>query len=147
MDVKQVKRITDEFAVSGALAAEEFADIAAQGFKSIISNLPDGESRAHPSSAEAAALAERAGLQYRHLPVTKFELFGDTFVSAMEKALAELPGPILAHCMSGQRSIVAWAAAMTRHEPVDQVLATLKAAGIDLAPLRDELAAQSARRT
>jgi uncharacterized protein (TIGR01244 family) len=141
--MKQVKRITDDFAVSGALAAEDFADIATQGFKSVISNLPDGESRAHPSSAEAAALAERAGLDYRHLPVTKFELFSDAFVSAMDKALAELPGPILAHCMSGQRSVVAWAAAMARHESVDQVLATLKATGINLEPLRDELTAQA----
>jgi sulfide:quinone oxidoreductase len=144
--MKQVKRITDGFAVSGALTAEDFANVAAQGFKAVISNLPDGESRAHPSSAEAAALAESAGLEYRHLPVTKFELFSDAFVSAMGKALAELPGPILAHCMSGQRSIVAWAAATARHEPVDQVLATLKAVGIDLAPLREELAAQNAGR-
>ena len=90
-------------------------------------------------------MAERAGLQYRHLPVTKFELFSDRFVAGMDKALAELPGPILAHCLSGQRSIVAWAAATARHEPADQVLATLKAAGIDLAPLRDELEAQHAK--
>src|SRR6185436_3050354 len=109
--MKQVKHITDEFAVSGALAPEDFAEVAARGFKSVISNLPDGEFKAHPASREAAAMAERAGLEFRHLPVTKFELFSDRFVADMYKALAELPGPILAHCLSGQRSIVAWAAA------------------------------------
>ena len=144
--MQNVKHITDTFAVTGALAAEDFAQAAAMGFKSVLSNLPDGESRAHPSSAEAAALAKRAGLHYRHLPVTKLELFSDRFVADMEKALAELPGPILAHCLSGQRSLVAWAAAAARHQPVDQVLARLKAAGFNLEPLRDELAAQSAAR-
>ena len=37
------------------------------------------------------------------------------------------------------------AAATARHEPVDQVLATLKAAGIDLEPLCEQLEAQSAK--
>jgi sulfide:quinone oxidoreductase len=140
--MKQVKHITETFAVSGALAPEDFADIAAMGFKSVISNLPDGESAVYPASREAAARAQRAGLHYRHLPVTKFQLFSDRFVADMDNALCELPGPTLAHCLSGQRSIIAWAAATARHQPVDQVLAQSKAAGIDLEPLRDELEAQ-----
>jgi uncharacterized protein (TIGR01244 family) len=143
--MKQVRPITDTFAVAGALAPEDFAEVAAMGFKSVISNLPDGESRAHPTASEAAAMAERAGLEFRHLPVTKFELFSDRFVADMANALAELPGPILAHCLSGQRSIVAWAAATARHEPADQLLARLKAAGIDLEPLRGELEAQAGK--
>ncbi len=141
--MKPVKHITDAFAVSGALAPEDFAEIFAMGFKSVISNLPDGETAAYPASGEAAALAELAGLQYRHLPVTKAELFSERFVSDMDEALRKLPAPVLAHCASGQRSVIAWAAAMARHEPVDQVLTKLKAAGIDLEPLREELAAQS----
>ena len=43
--MKQVKHITDGFAVSGALTPDDFAELAAMGFKSVISNLPDGESQ------------------------------------------------------------------------------------------------------
>jgi sulfide:quinone oxidoreductase len=140
--MKQVRHITDGFAVAGALAPEDFAEAAAMGFRSVLSNLPDGESRAHPPAREAAALAEREGLAFRHLPVTKAGLFEDGFVAGMASALRELPGPVLAHCLSGQRSLIGWAAATARHAPVDEVLATLKAAGIDLEPLREELEAQ-----
>ena len=141
--MKPVRHITDAFAVSGALSPEDFASIAAMGFKSVISNLPDGETRASPAGREAADIARQSGLEYRHIPVTKFELFTDRFVTAMDSALHELPAPILAHCLSGQRSVVAWAVASARHQPVDDVLASLKAVGFDLEPLRDELIAQS----
>jgi sulfide:quinone oxidoreductase len=54
-------------------------------------------------------------------------------------ALTELPGPVLAHCASGLRSAVAWAAAAARGQSVDLVLERLAAAGFNFEPLRDEL--------
>ena len=39
------------------------------GFRSIVSNLPDGESAAHLTSQQEAQLAAEAGLSFRHIPV------------------------------------------------------------------------------
>jgi hypothetical protein len=46
---------------------------------------------------------------------------------------------VLAHCASGLRSAVAWAAAAARAQSVDAVLAKLAAAGFNLEGARQEL--------
>jgi uncharacterized protein (TIGR01244 family) len=137
--MNKVTQITSHFAVTGALQPADFAGIAAAGFKSVLSNLPDGESPAYPTSAQEAELAARAGLGFRHIPTTKADLFTNRVVDGIGDALRELPGPVLAHCASGMRSAVAWATAAARTQPVDRVIETLKAAGFNLDAIRDEL--------
>ena len=140
--MKPITHITAEFAVSGALSPDDFPSIAAMGFRSVISNLPDGESQAHPTRDEAALLERQSGLEYRHIPAIKFDIFSYRVVAGLDDAVRELPRPILAHCMSGQRSAIVWAAAAARRQPADRVLASLKAAGFDLGMIRDDLSAQ-----
>ena len=137
--MKKIVHITPQFAVTGALQPENFAEAAALGFKSILSNLPDGESPAHPTSLQEAQHASDAGLGFRHIPVTKAEVFSERVVGGTAQALGELEGPVLAHCASGLRSAVAWAAAAARAQSVDAVLAKLAAAGFNLEGARQEL--------
>jgi uncharacterized protein (TIGR01244 family) len=137
--MNRVVRITPHFAVTGAMQPADFAEAAAQGFRAIVSNLPDGELATHATSEQEAKLAAAAGLGYRHIPVTKAEAFSERVVGGTARALAELEGPVLAHCASGARSAVAWAAAASRGQSVDAVLAKLAAAGFNLAGLRHEL--------
>ena len=54
-------------------------------------------------------------------------------------ALGELDGPVLAHCASGLRSAIAWAAAASRGQPVDACCRSSPRAGLDLEGLRHEL--------
>lgn len=136
--MNRIVRITPQFAVTGALHPGDFAEAAALGFKSIISNLPDGEQPRRPTSGQSAELAAEAGLGFRHIPVTKADVFSERVVGGTAEALTELDGPVLAHCASGLRSAVAWAAAASRGQPVDAVLARLAAAGFDLEGLRGE---------
>jgi uncharacterized protein (TIGR01244 family) len=140
--MNRIVQITPHFAVTGALQPDDIARVAALGFKSIVSNLPDGESQVHPTSRREAELAAAAGLGFRHIPVTKAEAFSDRVVDGMTEALRELEGPVLAHCASGLRSAIAWAAAAARSQPVDAVLAKLAAAGFNLKPLRADLEEQ-----
>jgi len=142
-EMKRITHITPHFAVSSVLSPDDFPSIAAMGFRSVISNLPDGESEAHPSSHEAAALARQAGLEYRHVPVVKTDIFSEHIVQGLDGALRELPVPVLAHCASGLRSAIAWAAVAVRSQSADCVLAKLKAAGFDLEIIRDDLNAWS----
>jgi sulfide:quinone oxidoreductase len=138
--------LTPTFAVAPALSAEDIADAARLGFKAILSNLPDGEDESLLSARAEAATAWRAGLKFRHVPAPKHDIFTDEVVEAMADAVAGLEGPVLAHCKSGQRSAIVWAAASARSQTVDCVLDALQAAGFDFAFLRDELEAQADRK-
>lgn len=75
------------------------------------------------------------------MPTTKADLFTNRVVDGVGAALRDLPGPVLAHCASGQRSAVAWGAAASRLQPADAVLARLGAAGLNLDAVREEFEA------
>jgi sulfide:quinone oxidoreductase len=142
----KIVRITPHFAVTGSMRPEDFAAAAALGFKSVVSNRPDGETSAYPSSREEAELAAQAGIGFRHIPATKFDVLSDRVVEDTADALTTLPGPVLAHCASGLRSAMAWAAAAARSQPADCVLRALKGAGFDLEPIREDLEGQRGRK-
>lgn len=138
--------ITPTFAVAPALSPADLEALAARGVRAVISNRPDGEEEGQLSGRHEAVHAWRQGLAFRHIPVGKHELFEDHTVEAMAEALAGLDGPVVAHCKSGLRSVILWAAASARSEPVDCVIAAARHAGYDISFLRDELAAQADRR-
>jgi sulfide:quinone oxidoreductase len=138
--------ITPTFAVTDMPSPIDFARFAKLGFKAVISNRPDHEEDGQLTGRGEAVLAWREGLGFRHIPAAKHEVFTDPVVEAMADALATLEGPVLAHCKSGLRSAIVWAAASARSQPVDCVLAALRKAGFDLDFLRDDLEAQADRK-
>ncbi len=140
--MNRIVTINPHFAVTGALQPADFAAAAALGFRSVISNLPDGEQPTYPTSQQEAQLAAEAGLGFRYIPVTKANAFSEDVVGATMHALGSLAAPVLAHCSAGVRSAVVWAAAAARGQPVDAVLAKLAAVGLNLEGLRHELEAQ-----
>jgi sulfide:quinone oxidoreductase len=144
--MERIVALTPRFAVTSALSAADFAEAVRLGFKAIVSNRPDGEEPGQLTARQEAALAWRAGLKFRHVPAGKHDVFTDDVVEGMAAALADLEGPVLAHCKSGTRSAIVWAAASARSQPVDCVLDTLRAAGHEMDFLRDDLEAQADRR-
>jgi sulfide:quinone oxidoreductase len=138
--MNKIIQISPQFAVTGALAPGDLAAAARGGFKAVISNLPDGELLSSPVSTHERTLARRAGLGFCHLPVAKGEMAWTRMAEQMLAALRRLPAPVLAHCSSGQRSALAWAAAAAACHRVDDVLGALSAAGFNVFPLREELA-------
>jgi sulfide:quinone oxidoreductase len=139
-----IKPLTDTLSVSPQIAPGELAALAAQGFRSVINNRPDGEEPAQPGSDAMAQAAQAAGLAYRYIPVVPGQL-QDEQVAAFADALATLPGPTLAFCRTGTRSATLWALQAARQQPVDAVLARTAAAGYDLSPLAPRLAAMQER--
>ena len=144
--MKNIVYITPNFAVTGMPAAEDFETLAALGFKSVISNRPDHEENGQLTGRNEAVLAWRAGLRFLHIPAAKHDLFTDAAVEPMADALNSLEGPIVAHCQTGLRSAILWAAASARSDTVDCVLAALRQAGFALDFLRDDLEAQADRK-
>jgi len=101
-----IRKVTDDFSVAPQIAPGDMAEAARLGFKLVINNRPDGESPGQPTSAEMAAAAKAAGLDYVHVPVVGGP--GPAQVQAVAHAIAEAKGPVLAFCRSGTRSIVTW---------------------------------------
>jgi uncharacterized protein (TIGR01244 family) len=109
----QIRQLTDDFAVTGQLVAEDIPAIAAQGFKTLINNRPDGEAgSAQPPGQAIEEAARAAGLAYVYLPVISGRLTPADAV-AMKQALATAPGPVLAFCRSGARSANLYAMAQS----------------------------------
>jgi uncharacterized protein (TIGR01244 family) len=100
----QIACHTEQFGTLGQIMPEDVAEIARQGYKSIINNRPDGEGGAtQPLNAEVEAAAKALGLNYAYLPVVSGQI---TLEQAQEMArlLSTMPAPVLAFCRSGARS-------------------------------------------
>ena len=101
------KSITPDFSVSGQLTTEDLHHAAAQGFKSVICNRPDGEEAGQPSAAAIQKEAEVLGLSFTYIPAVSGAVTDDD-AAKMKAALAQMPSPILAYCRSGARSTKLW---------------------------------------
>lgn len=138
--------ITPTFAVTSALAPTDFAEVRRLGFCSVISNRPGEEDAGQAAGHIEAAHAWRAGLGFQHVPAGRPGVITDAAVEGMADALERLDGPVLAHCSTGLRSAILWAAASARSHPVDCVLTTLHRAGFELDFLREDLLLQAGRK-
>ena len=96
------KKLDESVSVSPQISTDDLPAIAAQGFKSIICNRPDGESADQTPYAMIETAARKAGLPFRNIPVVSGAITMDDVV-AMKQAIAELPKPIYAYCRSGAR--------------------------------------------
>ena len=140
----QIRRLTPDLSVSEQILPTDVPALQQAGFRSIVCHRPDGEGGAEqPSFAQIAAAAEQAGLQARHQPVVSGKVSGADG-DAFAQLLGELPGPVFAYCRTGTRSTMLWALANAAAQPAEQLLATARTAGYDLAALEPLLRARHA---
>jgi uncharacterized protein (TIGR01244 family) len=99
----EYRQISHDYAVAGQITPGQVAEIKAAGYKSVICNRPDNEQPGQPSAAEIKAAVEKAGLEFRHIPVISGQITQDD-VKKTAEALGELEGPVFAYCRSGARS-------------------------------------------
>lgn len=125
------KKVDDMLSVSPQISPGDVTELAAAGFRSVICNRPDGEGADQPTFDEVEAVAKEHGLEARYLPITSGKV-RDEDADAFDKAMRELPGPVLAYCRSGTRSITLWSLSHAKSRPVADILATTRAAGYDM---------------
>ena len=101
-----IRFVTPNFAVAPQLDPDDMAEAARLGFKLVINNRPDGEAPDQPTAAAMEQAAMTAGLGYVHIPVRGGP--GADQVRAVRDAIDGAPGPVLAFCRSGTRSIITW---------------------------------------
>jgi sulfide:quinone oxidoreductase len=136
VSMAKLTQIADGVFVAGQIAPEEVAGLAAQGIRTIINNRPDAEEPGQPSAAEVRHEAEQAGLGYTQIPVTTGSI-GAAEVAAMDRAIRESAKPVLAHCRSGTRSYLLWAAGQVANGGAGaaEIVARGAAQGFDLSAL------------
>lgn len=133
------RTVTEDFSAFGQVQVEDLQLAVDQGFKSLIINRPDGEDPGQPTAAETTQAAEALGLEVRFIPLISGQLTLE-HIEQTKAALAEMPGPILAHCRSGMRSTTLWALASKGVLSADEIISAAANAGYDLSGLRPNLA-------
>ena len=119
--------VDQDFAVAPQVSAADIADMARDGVRTLINNRPDGEEPGQLPAADAAAEARKHGMTYLHIPVQTATITAAD-IEATAQALKTAPRPIMAHCRSGTRSYLLWAAAQVL-EGKDPAQLVVRAAG------------------
>jgi uncharacterized protein (TIGR01244 family) len=107
--MQQPTQIGPSLSVAGQIAKSDIAEIAKAGFAMIVNNRPDNEEPGQLTAAEAEAEAKKRGLDYRYLPIVTGNITRQQ-VAEFQRLLLRGPGPVLAHCRSGTRCYLMWAA-------------------------------------
>ena len=126
------RHVTDDFSTAPQIGVADVAEAKRQGFTTLINNRPDGEAAGQPTSLEIAQAAKDAGLEYFHIPV--IGLPSQAQVEQVREAVLAAPGPVLAFCRSGNRSILAWSAAeaLSGRRSRQELIGLARAAGYDV---------------
>ena len=130
-----IRQLDDRTLVSGQIAPEEVAGLAAQGITVLVNNRPDFEEPGQPRASDIEAAAEQAGIAYRFVPIIRG--IGPADVEAMQDAAREAgEGKLLAFCRSGTRSALSVALAHREQGvPREEIEQRLTQAGFDPGPI------------
>ena len=104
-----LNQLSPKCSVSPQIQPDQIEQLAADGFKAIINNRPDGEGPDQPSSDQLEAAARRHGLAYHHIPVVPGEAT-EADARAFAAAVEEADGPVVAFCRTGNRAAALWKA-------------------------------------
>jgi sulfide:quinone oxidoreductase len=95
--------------IAAQLKADDVAQLKDEGFRTIINNRPDGEEAAQPTAAIIRDEAKHHDIAYVYQPVSTSAIAAKD-VAEFERNVASAAKPILAHCRSGTRTYLMWAA-------------------------------------
>jgi uncharacterized protein (TIGR01244 family) len=105
-----MKLLAEGVWVSEQIGPPQLSLLGQAHFATVVDMRPDGEVAGQPSSTAMADAAKRAGLAFAYDPVPH-GVIPDEAVSALQKALASQPKPVLLYCRSGRRAARTWALA------------------------------------
>ena len=127
----KLNKIDETLTVSPQIAADDIEAIAAQGYRAIICNRPDGEGGDQPTFEEIETAARATGMEAKYLPIVAGKVL-DADAEAFGVLMNELPNPILAYCRTGTRSATLWSLAEAERRPLPEILQRTGAAGYDM---------------
>jgi uncharacterized protein (TIGR01244 family) len=124
-----VQPINPDYSVAGQVTPTELQQAAQAGFKSVL-NIRSSEEEGFLDNE--AQLAQSAGLEYAHVPLTPATANEEQLTEIVAE-LDKLPKPTLIHCAGGMRASAIALISIARQEGLtpDQALARAQAAGFD----------------
>ena len=130
-----IRPLSDSYAVSPQILPEHAAELAAQGFTTVICNRPDAEVPGEIASAEIRKAVEAAGMTYVVNPLSPGALSMD-LIDTQRAAIDGATGKVFAYCASGNRSSILWALAMAGRMPTDELISAGAPYGYQAAQFR-----------
>ena len=127
----KINRIDSGLSVAPQILVSDLPAIAAQGFKTIICNRPDGEGNDQPLFHEIEEEARRVGMEPLYQPVESGRV-RDEDAAAFGDMLEAAEKPALAYCRTGTRSMTLWSLSRAGKMHLTDILATAKGAGYDM---------------
>lgn len=100
--IMNVRKIDDQFSVTGQITPEQVQAVSDAGYKSILCARPDDEEFGQPKFDEVARAAETLGVQIVHIPVSGG--LGEGQIIRFHDAWEKMPKPMLGYCRSGARA-------------------------------------------
>jgi len=130
-----IRKVTEYFAVAPQIDESDVEEIAAQGYKTIIANRPDGEGGVdQPRMGAIRTKAEELGLTFVALPFSGAPT--PEIIERTQSILNEAPTPVLAYCRTGTRSITAWALTHAGQGQPEEIVDAAADAGYDLSSMK-----------
>lgn len=125
--------VSSSLFISGYIDVNAIPSLAQKGIRSIISLVPEDDSRQPNNYKELSAAAKDAGLECIHLPVVAGSCNADQAM-ALSRIRDQLPQPTLAFCRNGARPITLWALeqVMQEQDTAESVIAHAAELGYDV---------------
>lgn len=134
----KVAVLTPNVSVLAQPTTDEVVELARRGYRSLVSNRPDGESPDQPAWADLAATAADSGMEATAFPIVIGQI-SDAQVAEFRTLLEALPRPIAMYCRSGTRAAFMWALANQANLTADERIEIAAREGFDLEPFRERL--------
>jgi len=134
-----IRRLDDTLSVTPQIRVEDIAEIAQQGFRTLVANRPDQEEPGQPPMADIEAAAKAHGLNWIYMPVESGNIT-DEDVERFIPVIRNAQKPILAFCRSGTRCTILWALSMATELPPEEIMTRARSAGYDISGLAPRIA-------
>ena len=131
----EIRPLSETYAVSPQITAEDASAIKAAGFDTVICNRPDGEIPADLHVEALRPAMEAAGLKLVVNPMPGGGLTME-HIEAQRDAI-EAGERVLAYCASGNRSSILWALALAGTRPTEELVAAGAQYGYQVPQFRD----------
>ncbi len=142
----EIKKLDDRLSVTAQPGIEDIEILAQEGYRTIISNRPRGESDDQPNMEALKDKAESLGMTWREIPVKPGE-YSQADIDAFAEVLESAPTPIIGFCRTGKRVSHLWAYSQAQTCPIEDLLKAAESAGHDLEPLRSDLKRHAERKS
>ena len=133
-----LRKLDESLSVSPQIALQDIPWLAANGYRTLVSNRPDGEEPGQLTAGDIAKASAASGISFVHIPVVSGSI-SDEDVGKFSQVAQKSSGKVHAFCRTGTRAAMLWALAEAPSENTGEILEIAAKAGYDISALRPRL--------